>query len=182
MLIQSQEIVLSNGVNVEIRSAVASDVESIIEHRKITSSETYYLDRYPEECNFDIEKLRNTLIRMENSPNEFTVTAFVDGKVIGDLGVVAVSPYIKYNHRACMGISVQQQFCNCGIGSIMLETAIEQARENGFEQLELGVFSDNDSAIHLYEKYGFKKFGIQPNAFKLKDGSYRDEIIMVNMF
>lgn len=181
MLIQTKKILLSNGVPVEIHSAVAADAEGIMEHRKITSAETYYMARYPEECNYDIEKLRSTLMNIENSPNEFTVTAFVNGKIIGYLEVMVVSPHIKCKHRACMGISIQQQFCNCGIGSTMLGIAIEQTRKNGFEQLELGVFSDNDRAIHLYEKFGFKQFGIQPNAFKLKDGSYRDEIIMVNM-
>ena len=28
---------------------------------------------------------------------------------------------------------------------------------------------------------GFERCGIQPRAFKLKDGTYRDEIIMVKM-
>ena len=41
--------------------------------------------------------------------------------------------------------------------------------------------SDNARAIHLYEKVGFERYGIQPRAFKLKDGTYRDEIIMVKM-
>lgn len=63
----------------------------------------------------------------------------------------------------------------------MIETAVAQARENGFEQIELSVFEDNARAIHLYEKLGFQRFGIQPRAYKLKDGSYRDEIIMVRL-
>ncbi|SFQ49689.1 Acetyltransferase (GNAT) family protein [Lachnospiraceae bacterium XBB1006] len=62
-----------------------------------------------------------------------------------------------------------------------MELAIAQAKENGMEQLELGVFSDNDRARHLYQKYGFKEYGVNPRAFKLQDGSYRDEIIMVKM-
>ena len=51
-----------------------------------------------------------------------------------------------------------------------------------FEQLELGVFSDNARAIHLYESCGFHAWGTQPRAFKLKDGTYRDEIMMVRFF
>lgn len=58
---------------------------------------------------------------------------------------------------------------------------MKQAKANGFEQLELGVFEDNTEAIHIYEKFGFQKYGVQPRAFKLKDGTYRDEIIMVKM-
>ena len=62
-----------------------------------------------------------------------------------------------------------------------MQLAIGQTRANGFEQLELGVYSDNSRAIHLYEKFGFERYGIQPRAFKLKDGTFRDEIIMVKM-
>lgn len=68
---------------------------------------------------------------------------------------------------------------NFEVGAMQL--AIGQTRANGFEQLELGVYSDNARAIHLYEKFGFERYGIQPRAFKLKDGTYRDEIIMVKM-
>ena len=63
----------------------------------------------------------------------------------------------------------------------LVHARIDLARANGFEQLELGVYSDNSRAIHLYEKFGFERYGIQPRAFKLKDGTYRDEIIMVKM-
>ena len=80
-----------------------------------------------------------------------------------------------------MGISIQKQYCNLGLGSIMIEIALEQAAKNEFEQLELGVFEDNLRAIHLYEKYGFRRYGIQPKAFKLKEGSYHNEVIMVNI-
>ena len=46
---------------------------------------------------------------------------------------------------------------------------------------ERGKHEDRTQRIHLYEKFGFERYGIQPRAFKLKDGTYRDEIIMVKM-
>ena len=48
----------------------------------------------------------------------------------------------------------------------------------GYEQIELGVFADNKRAQNLYKKNGFEVWGNTKNAFKLKDGTYRDEIIM----
>lgn len=48
----------------------------------------------------------------------------------------------------------------------------------GYEQIELGVFADNKRAQYLYKKNGFEVCGNTKNAFKLKDGTYRDEIIM----
>ena len=41
---------------------------------------------------------------------------------------------------------------------------------------------DNERARHLYTKNGFKEYGINPRAFKLKDGTYCDEIIMATIF
>ena len=61
----------------------------------------------------------------------------------------------------------------------MIEAALRQAKENGFEQVELGMFEDNSRARHLYEKLGFQEQGRTLRAFRLKDGTYRDEIQMV---
>ena len=181
MLIESKEITMSNGKRVVIRSAIDVDASSLCQHRYVTSGETYFMARYPEECSFDVADMEKRLIHIQNSDCDFLVTAFLDDEVIGDLGVTQIRNHMKYSHRAYMGISIQKQYCNMGLGSAMVEYAVEQAKANGFEQLELGVFEDNIEAIHLYEKYGFQKYGVQPRAFKLKDGTYRDEIIMVKM-
>lgn len=181
MLIESKEMLLSNGKKIIIRSATDKDAVSLCQHRYITSSETYFMARYPEECSFDIEDMKRRLLTAQNSNCDFMITAFHDNEVIGDLGVTQIRNHIKYRHRAYMGISIQQQYCNMGLGSAMVEYAVRLAKANGFEQLELGVFEDNIGAMHLYKKFGFKKYGVQPRAFKLKDGTYRDELIMVKM-
>lgn len=41
------------------------------------------------------------------------------------------------------------------------------AGENGFEQLNLEVRSDNARAIRLYEKYGFRKLCTFPDFFRI---------------
>ena len=53
----------------------------------------------------------------------------------------------------------------------------QNARENGFEQLNLEVRSDNIRAIRLYEKYGFRKLCVFPGFFKI-DGQYIDFDLM----
>lgn len=181
MLIESKEIMLSNEKRIVIRSATAEDASSLCQHRYVTSGETYFMARYPEECSFDIADMKKKIIHIQNSDCDFMITAFVDNVVIGDLGITQIRNHMKYSHRAYMGISIQKQYCNMGLGSAMIEYAVKQAKANGFEQLELGVFEDNTEAIHIYEKFGFQKYGVQPRAFKLKDGTYRDEIIMVKM-
>ena len=82
---------------------------------------------------------------------------------------------------ANFGISLQEEVCGFGLGTIMLREILEITKETTFEQLELTVFADNVRAIRLYEKMGFVKVGILPRAYRLKDGSYHDEVQMVYM-
>ena len=166
---------------IEIRSALPEDAEKLKAQREATAAETHFMARYPEDGDFDLDKMRSGIEGMRDSERDYLVTAFLDDEIVGDLGVTLVRPYMKYLHRAYLGMSIRQKCTGMGLGSFMMEIALEQAKKNGFEQMELGVFSDNERAQGLYRKYGFKEYGRTPRAFKLKDGTYRDEIIMVRM-
>lgn len=166
MKIEPRMFTLPNGEVLTVRSLCADDAEALSAFRNAIYSETHFMARYPEE-GASLEAMRNWLAGFVESPVNFEVGAFAGEKLVGEFGVAQVRPHIKY--------------WGCGLGSYLMQLAIDQTRANGFEQLELGVYSDNARAIHLYEKFGFERYGIQPRAFKLKDGTYRDEIIMVKM-
>ena len=180
MKITPRAFQLPNGDLLTVRSLCADDAEALNAFRLATYRETHFMARYPEECT-SLEAVQKGLAGSESSALNFEVGAFAGEKLVGEFGVAQVRPHIKYRHRAVVGISVRKVYWGCGLGSYLMQLAIDQTRANGFEQLELGVFSDNTRAIHLYEKFGFERYGIQPRAFKLKDGTYRDEIIMVKM-
>ena len=180
MKIEPRMFTLPNGEVLTVRSLCADDAEALSAFRNAIYSETHFMARYPEE-GANLEAMQNRLEGCVESPVNFEVGAFAGEKLVGEFGVAQVRPHIKYRHRAVMGISVRKEYWGCGLGSYLMQLAIDQTRTNGFEQLELGVYSDNTRAIHLYEKVGFVRCGIQPRAFKLKDGTYRDEIMMVKM-
>lgn len=180
MKIEPREYELPSGKALLVRSVTAADAEVHIKFKCMTSGETHFMARYPEE-GVNLEAMQNRLEGCVESPVNFEVGAFAGEKLVGEFGVAQLRPHIKYRHRAVVGISVRKDYWGCGLGSYLMQLAIDQTRSNGFEQLELGVYSDNARAIHLYEKFGFERYGIQPRAFKLKDGTYRDEIIMVKM-
>lgn len=59
-----------------------------------------------------------------------------------------------------------------GIGAALVAHLIAFARELGFlRQLTLTVIDGNAAAIGLYERFGFRQFGLEPDAF-LHDGAY----------
>ena len=167
MKIEPRTFTLPNGEVLTVRSVSAADAETYCKFKNTTYRETHFLARDPEEGHYELEKVRNGLAACEEQ--------------VGDVAVCCVKNALKTRHRAVMGISIEQKYWGCGLGHFLMQMAVDQTRANGFEQLELGVYSDNARAIHLYEKFGFERYGIQPRAFKLKDGTYRDEIIMVKM-
>ena len=181
MKIVPQEFTLPPGKTLVVRSVTAADAEAHIRFKSTTSGETHFMARYPEECDYDIEKVCKGLAACEASPFNFEIGAYDGEEQVGGIGVCCVRAGLKYQHRAYMGISVVKAYWGCGLGSFLMQLAIDQAKANEFEQLELGVYSDNVRAIHLYEKFGFERYGIQPRAFKHKNGTYCDEIIMVKM-
>ena len=60
----------------------------------------------------------------------------------------------------------------------MFEELVTAAQNRGTEIMELEFIEGNDRARHLYEKFGFRVVSEKPNAFKLKDGTYRNEFYM----
>lgn len=179
MKIGEKEIRLKNGQTAILRSPTAEDALAQYDLRRATSEETYFMARYPEELEAREEILCRKLSETEADPVDLFLSVFAEGKMVADVGVYKLRGQLKFRHRAGLGISVRRDYWGRGLGSMLLAEAIRAARENGFEQLELGVFADNTRAIRLYEKAGFQKVGVQPRAFKLKDGTYRDEIMMV---
>ena len=182
MKIEETTYTFPNGETAIIRSAGPEDAEEIKKHREITAAETHFMARCPEDGEFNINIVRSRLEDVEKSDKGFLVTAFVDGEVVGDLGVTRVSPHLKYQHRGYLGMSIRQKYTHMGLGSFMMQIALDQAKKNGFEQVELGVYSDNEPARAMYTKSGFKEYGMNPRAFKLTDGTYCDEIIMAKIF
>ena len=81
------------------------------------------------------------------------------------------------NHRAELGITVLKSEWDKGLGSRLLKMAIEYAKSHGIEIINLEVRSDNFRAIHVYEKFGFRKIGTSFAYFKIGD-SYIDFDIM----
>ncbi len=182
MRIEEQTFQLPDGRVATIRSAGPEDAMQVKLLREATAGETHFMARYPEDGPLDLAKITEIQKAITESPRDFLVSAFMGDRMIGDLGVTLIRPHMKYLHRAYLGMSIREEYTGMGLGTFLMQTALNQARANGFEQVELGVFSDNDRARHLYTKMGFREFGMNPRAFKLKDGTYRDEIIMVHFF
>jgi len=64
-----------------------------------------------------------------------------------------------------------------GIGALLVEACIAEARQAGLEMLTLTVTAENASAIGLYERHGFVGYGTLRRALKV-GGRYHDKLHM----
>lgn len=173
-----KEIRLKDGTACILRSPNAQDAEKMLEHLRITAGETDFLVRYPEEVCLTLEEEQKFLNENLASCYHMMIGAFIDCEVAGSAGIGCIGSRRKLRHRAELGIAIQRPYWNRGIGSALMQEALEQAKKIGYEQVELGVYAANERAVALYQKFGFEVWGRTKNAFKLKDGTYHDELLM----
>ena len=106
------------------------------------------------------------------------LVAEVDNKLVGTLDFWNGNRK-RIQHTGEFGMGVMQGFRNKGVGQLLLKVLIEWAQNNGLiEKVKLGVFASNVSAIHLYQKMGFKEEGRRISDIKIAEGNYGDVIEM----
>ena len=182
MRIAEREIALKDGRKIVLRSPEISEAGEVLAHLYHCSEETHFLTRCPEERDITEESEVRFVQGINADSMNFMLAAFSEGCLVATATIESVGKVRKLRHRAELGISIRKELWNLGLGTVMLQELLSQAEKNGFEQVELGVFSDNQSAIHLYEKIGFRRTGVIPHAFRLKAGEYCDEVQMVYEF
>lgn len=152
-------------MNVIIERASPADAKAVIEYLRQIGGESDNLTFGAEGLPITVEAEAKYLASMEHSRDSIMLVAKEDGKIVADASLSRLPR--RMSHRGELGVSVVKSHWNRGIASALLERIITFAKENAFEIVELQVRSDNKSAIHLYEKYGFEKLCTYPGFFRI---------------
>lgn len=91
-----------------------------------------------------------------HQPDFYNLVAERNEQVIGQLGLqVFQNP--RRRHAAEIGMGVSEDFQGQGVGSALLRAALDMA-DNwlNLHRLELQVYTSNEHAIALYERFGFE--------------------------
>ena len=99
--------------------------------------------------------------------------ALAEGILVGAIGLRR-EPRVKIRHKGeVFGMYVVRERSGQGVGAALLSHLIDEARrEPGLTQLVLTVTETNVAARRLYEKFGFRSFGIEPRAIRVGDTLY----------
>ena len=123
-------------------------------------------------------RLKFETLIAEGSDDDLMLGAFCENQLIGIAGFIR-SQRRKIRHRGeVVQVYVNPEYRGKKIGENLMRKLLEKIFTIvGIEQVELGVVCGNTSAITLYEKLGFEKYGVQKNYFK--DGErYYDQQFM----
>lgn len=85
----------------------------------------------------------------------YSLVACDGERVVGQLGL-SVEQAPRRRHAANIGLGVRSDARRMGVGSALLSAAIDLAEQwLAIRRIELTVYTDNEAAIGLYQKFGF---------------------------
>jgi len=161
-----------------IREATPDDAAQILVHNElITNEPSNGITRSPGEV-MTLEEERTFLADCLASDNAiFLIAVLPTGEVIGVSGLHG-GRRKAVRHNGGVGISVNLEWRDKGVGTDLLQHIIEWAKaSNTIKRIELEVMAHNARAIHVYEKLGFKMEGKRLAAM-YKEGHYIDIYVM----
>ncbi|MEA3337256.1 MAG: GNAT family N-acetyltransferase [Chloroflexota bacterium] len=130
-----------------------------------------------DEFDLTVPQEREFLTGMAERENAIFLLALAEGVIVGEAGLTGGNRRSN-RHCARLGISVRRDWRDRGVGTALLQEAIQRARQGGVvTRIELNVFTSNARAIHVYEKLGFRKEGVRRRAMLIQ-GVYVDGLIM----
>jgi len=93
--------------------------------------------------------------------------AFEDGRLCGYVGLDRETRQ-KCRHKATLvGMYVARECSGRGGGGALVETLLREAQADGIELVVLTVTDGEGPARRLYERCGFRSFGIEPRAIQV---------------
>jgi ribosomal protein S18 acetylase RimI-like enzyme len=160
-----------------VREATLSDTEWYLDlvRSLVTESDSQIPLRQDEL--FRTPQQQAELFAEASERGDLFLIAEMEGLRVGEVNLLRGSRE-AFKHSAVLGISVAREWRNKGIGSALMQHAIEWAKTKGtLRRIELYVLKTNAPAIRLYERFGFMIEGTRIGAVRIGD-LFVDDLLM----
>ena len=108
---------------------------------------------------------------------QFVLGAWRGRRRVGAIGCERETR-LKVRHIGhVIGMMVRPESRGRGIGAMLLESCIAEARRAGLEMLTLTVTAENEAAVRLYQRHRFIAYGTLERALKI-GSRYHDKLHM----
>lgn len=164
-------------MTLKIREATGEDAAWFVEHLRALVVEPdvavpLRLEEYVTTPEQQAEVMRGAAER-----GDVFFLAEADGVRVGELNLRR-GTRIAFKHSTVLGLSIAKAWRGQGVGSALMQHALEWARAQGnLRRVELWVYASNTTAIRLYERHGFVVEGRRRGSVRVGDG-YVDDLLM----
>lgn len=166
----------NKGNTVVFRYPTAGDVDAMLTYVNELIREDTFIEMSGKELTREEEEkyLENALEEIRKDMKRMLIVE-VNGQYAGS-GEVRRQTFRK-RHVGDIGISLAKAVREEGIGHELMKALIDEARSLELKLLTLSCFENNQRALHVYKKTGFRVAGIMPGAVLFKE-KYIGEIKM----
>lgn len=142
----------------------------------LKNASEYFGSTYEEES--QISKLKFEAYIENGSSDHFMFGAFDNATLIGITGFERMSRQRAMHRGEVVRVYVDSVYRGHNVGERLVRSVVEHAfAMEGIEQIQLSLIAGNKAGQRLYEKIGFRTYGIQPKYFKMGD-RYSDQQFM----
>jgi ribosomal protein S18 acetylase RimI-like enzyme len=161
-----------------IETATDRDAGDVVElYRRVLAEGRWFISHH-DEFKGDVAS-QTKIIRQWNTANNCRFwVALVDGVVVGAMSITG-GDKDRTKHVGFIEIYVDQEARGLGVGRALMEGGFDWAEANPIlRKLALHVFEDNQRAVELYQRSGFRIEGRLEGEFQECDGSLRNDLVM----
>ena len=161
-----------------IREAEISDASEVIALLDQIGQESNFTSLDENGISMAESEMQIFIDKQAQSENQITLLAFLNDELAGIINITA-DQRPRVRHIGDIFLGIKKTFWGSGLGSILMEEAIEWAKTSGvIRRLQLTVQKRNLAAIHLYEKMGFITEGLQERGACIERGEFLDVYLM----
>lgn len=171
-----KKISLSGGIDLIISKASPEDAASIVDFLNKVGGETDFLTFGLNEFPFSVSEEELTIKDCLERDICLMLIAKVGEEIVSQL-FLQRSDTPRLMHIGDIGITVSKSYWGKSIGMHMIQVALLWAKNKKITKIQLQVRTDNERAIKLYEKLGFRIEGTFTKALKIGN-IYFDDYLM----
>jgi putative acetyltransferase len=111
----------------------------------------------------------------------YHLVAVVADRVVGTIDLHTFPNKPRRQHACTIGMGVHDDWQGKGVGTALMRASVDLA-DNwlNLRRLELEVYTDNEAAIRLYERFGFEREGTL-RQYAYRNGRYVDSYLMARL-
>lgn len=164
------------GRNITLRMIKPDDSKDFRRmYNSIIAEDNYVMQIKPESKKETDDWVKEEIKKL-NSGVKIQLIATHNNHIIGQCAIQKEKG--RKEHVGGFGISIDKNFREEGIGTILSEETMKLAKKNlKIKMLRLSLFNSNKRAFALYRKIGFKKYGLLPKSINWR-GNKIDQLFM----